>query len=534
MHRSHPSLLCRTILSLLLAPCGRAFGQAARPAGSLGSPDRQLSAEQPVGWRGDGTGRYLGATPPTQWERRDAGNGVYQTTNIRWVTKLPSYSPANPTVAGDKVLVLSEPSDLLCLDKNSGRILWIASNTPFEALTEADRVALPDSEKLAGMVKQLNDINAEFMAASNAQVTDVGPSEEARKAMEGILKRKKDLTKQLKQAMVAADKKRFDVDWQQGVFGESGATPFCDGKSVYVWFGAGVTARYSMDGKREWISFDNFGWCEHGIYASPMVVDGKLITWMDGMTAFDAKTGQRLWHTPMRTGAVWGSVVLCTVAGEKLVTTTDGTFVRVSDGKEVWEKNFFGSHHVPTPIIEDGVVYTYMQTNSYKGFGAIALPDRIEGGKLKVLYTREKEFAWDDSELPEKNFARGVIASPLYHDGLIYLLSEGGGLRVVEAKTGQTVYKKVLDMKPLTAYWNFGGCSASPTLAGKYIYVLDNKGTTIVIEPGREFRQVARNVIANAPFGKPKEQDVTITTPVFDGKLMFIRGPEYLYCIGEK
>jgi outer membrane protein assembly factor BamB len=334
---------------------------------------------------------------------------------------------------------------------------------------------------------------------------------------------------------VAADKKRFDVDWQQGVFGESGATPFCDGTSVYVWFGAGVTARYSLDGKRDWISFDNFGWCEHGIYASPMLVDGKLITWMDGMTAFDAKSGKRLWHTPMRTGAVWGSVVLCTVAGEKLVTTTDGTFVRVSDGTEVWEHNFFGSHHVPTPIVEDGVIYTYMGTNSYKGFGAIRLPDRVAGGKPKVLYTREdKQWPWADSELSEKDFARSVIATPLYYQGLIYLLSEGGGLRVVEAKSGETVYKKVLDLKPRTAYWNFGGCSASPTLAGKYIYLMDNQGAAIVIEPGRQFKQVARNVIANTPFGKPKEQEVCITTPVFDGKLMLIRGPEYLYCIGAR
>ncbi len=36
----------------------------------LGSPDFYPSPEHPVGWRGDGSGRFPGATPPTKWSRR--------------------------------------------------------------------------------------------------------------------------------------------------------------------------------------------------------------------------------------------------------------------------------------------------------------------------------------------------------------------------------------------------------------------------------------------------------------------------------
>ena len=36
----------------------------------LGSPDFYPSPEHPVGWRGDGSGRFPGATPPTVWSRR--------------------------------------------------------------------------------------------------------------------------------------------------------------------------------------------------------------------------------------------------------------------------------------------------------------------------------------------------------------------------------------------------------------------------------------------------------------------------------
>jgi hypothetical protein len=33
----------------------------------LGDPSAQPSPEHPVGWRGDGTGHYPGATPPLEW-----------------------------------------------------------------------------------------------------------------------------------------------------------------------------------------------------------------------------------------------------------------------------------------------------------------------------------------------------------------------------------------------------------------------------------------------------------------------------------
>jgi hypothetical protein len=36
---------------------------------SLGSPDFQPSPDHPIGWRGDGGGRYPAAEPPVAWGR---------------------------------------------------------------------------------------------------------------------------------------------------------------------------------------------------------------------------------------------------------------------------------------------------------------------------------------------------------------------------------------------------------------------------------------------------------------------------------
>src|SRR5439155_743464 len=36
----------------------------------LGSPEFRPTADRPIGWRGDWTGRFPGAQPPTTWSRR--------------------------------------------------------------------------------------------------------------------------------------------------------------------------------------------------------------------------------------------------------------------------------------------------------------------------------------------------------------------------------------------------------------------------------------------------------------------------------
>ena len=78
-----------------------------------------------------------------------------------------------------------------------------------------------------------------------------------------------------------------------------------------------------------------------------------------------------------------------------------------------------------------------------------------------------------------------------------------------------------------------GGLSSSPTLAGKYIYIWGNQGGCVVLEPGRTFKQVAKNRLENFIPGWKAHQEATNTEPVFEGKRMYFRGEYTLYCIGE-
>jgi outer membrane protein assembly factor BamB len=93
--------------------------EASAPS-SLGSADFRPTPEQPFGWRGDGSGRFPGATPVTEWSL---------TKNVRW-SAVVGRSYSSPIVVDRLVLLTSEPNLLLCLDRADGREKWRLQTTP--------------------------------------------------------------------------------------------------------------------------------------------------------------------------------------------------------------------------------------------------------------------------------------------------------------------------------------------------------------------------------------------------------------------
>ena len=130
----------REVLSLgiVSAVCAAlvVFGGAARTVAAaegvagelpLGHPGFRPSPKRPYGWRGDGSGVFPGAVdPPKPWDIA-TGENVLWRTKIRTGT-LPVGTQSSPVIVGDKIFVLSEMSNLVCLDKWTGRILWLREN----------------------------------------------------------------------------------------------------------------------------------------------------------------------------------------------------------------------------------------------------------------------------------------------------------------------------------------------------------------------------------------------------------------------
>ena len=453
--------------ALLLTSVSIATAAAPKMAASvpLGSTNFEPTPERPVGWRGDGSGRYPGATPPTSWERQTNGNG-YAAKGIAWMTPLPNSSAATPIVVGDRIFLTSEVFDLVCLEKQTGRVLWIRSNPEFEGLSEADRKTNSAyAEKLTPLLTELAKANADAVEALNARLPAAMTA--APRPPEPALKRKRELDKKIQDEQLAIDKKGFARYWGQAVFGFSGQTPTSDGKHVCIFFTTGVAACYDLEGNRQWITRGSGGGSEHGNFTSPLLCGNRLVVWANEMRAYDVDSGQLAWTNAAKAFNTYGSLFRVEAGGELVAAFQWGFFTRVRDGQAIWDKGAFGDS-VATPIVEGDTIFAHGGYPKYndktKGVKAFKIPASTGSGKLTVAYELKEQ--WADDELTvdkQKNpFDRGYVASPLYVEGLIYQLTQGGGLVVNDAVTGAVVYRKVLPLKPRTQYWNWAGCSSSP------------------------------------------------------------------------
>ena len=100
----------------------------------------------------------------------------------------------------------------------------------------------------------------------------------------------------------------------------------------------------------------------------------------------------------------------------------------------------------------------------------------------------------------------------------MYVVTAGGILSVLDAATGSKACEQSL---------NLGGtCYSSPVLAGNVIIFGSDSGKSVVITPGRDYKEIARAVLE--PFR---------CTPLCDGAHMYIRTcngqASKLYCIGN-
>ena len=258
-----------------------------------------------VGFRGDGSGKFPGATPPLEWS---------DTKNIKWRVEVgAAYS--SPVVIGvpvetgglgrtwwkglvlGKVFVTSEPDVLICIDANDGKILWQASHG------------------------------------------------------------EKDLP-----ADVYADVKEFSE--AKTLCGYAAPTPASDGQSVVALFGTGLAACYSTDGKRKWLRHIKPAPSRYGYSASPVIADGKVLINVGVLTALDLANGKVLWTAP-EAPMTFGTPAVTTVSGTRVAVTPLAQVVRILDGKLLARDivaDVGGDEYSISPLVEDGVAYFIDET----------------------------------------------------------------------------------------------------------------------------------------------------------------------------
>ena len=186
--------------------------------------------------------------------------------------------------------------------------------------------------------------------------------------------------------------------------------------------------------------------------------------------------------------------------------------VRASDGKVLWYPAI-ANCNMPTPVFHDGIIY---------------------GSDITVLEGDPATFDSDKPAFKAKHGGPWSFTPPLYHNDLLYVCSLTGLLNVFDPKEMKGVYQQQLDLNALQLYHTIGGGFLSADGKGR-IYAMDNQGNTVVLESGRVFKQLAKNRIEH--FVRRRycvpQQESGQSNMFIDGRNIFIRSEENLYCIGE-
>ena len=330
-----------------------------RPDVPLGSADFYPSSERPVGWRGDRTGAFPGATPVTNWSSKTG-------ENIVWKCLMPAPSWGQPIVVGERVFTTADPNLLLCVSALDGKILWkkqVDHTTlmPAEDAKKAkDELTYFDSLfplyvdgcRMMGKLQTLaktKGIDEGALKRALIKAADALPDKkdfdrsaldqaladaELRPMVESLTKLRKEYaftftdphrgdnwsaidsednhtpipSGKALNARMDALVRAYDIwPWpRQNWYADTSmtfATPCSDGQFVYVAFPNNQVATYDLQGTCKWMIWDHppdtqkeDGAFHTRFVASPILVgDNLVVNHNSELRVYDKKTGKKIW-----------------------------------------------------------------------------------------------------------------------------------------------------------------------------------------------------------------------------------------------
>lgn len=452
-----------------------------------------------VGFRGDGTGVFKG-TPPTRWSRVTG-------ENIRWKTRLPSWANASPVTQGSRVFVTSEPTELIALDKTTGKIAWTRRHDFLDTLSgderrqgERETARIPalkaELEKKQRSVNQLKrDVRRQRSKESAVQALE--------KAM-AALDATRTTLETIKSTYHVTEAEVISHQYASGFVGYASATPIISDGRIYALFGNGVLGCHAMDGERLWmVHVDSpaahmYGY-HSGHAASPRIQDGVLIVGIGHVHAFDAKTGRRLWKTTEYKN--FGTPVVTRAGDTSIVVTPMGRALQMSNGaaaaEEIAQLWYIG------PLVQGDRLYFIGNAFSQSHARALTLLPGTSGRLTPKIH-------WD-VELPKERY----YGTPAPLDGLLHVTTRFGEVLALETATGAIRYRTSETLpKPVEVY-------SSPVIADGHLYMTSEDGLTFVYKPGESaYVRVTVNDL------EPLRSSLFV-----DKSALYIRGLYHLYRI---
>lgn len=261
-------------------------------------------------------------------------------------------------------------------------------------------------------------------------------------------------------------------------------TPVIEGDRVYVHFGSHGTACLSTQGDVLWKARLKYNH-RHGPAASPVIFEKLLIIPCDGgdvqyVTALDKQTGVELWKSPREGKMAYCTPSIVSVEGKAQLISPGGEWVHGYDprtGKELWKVRYPGGYSVvPRPVFGLGMTFVSSGYDNPVLYGIRVDNSEREEGETDVTDTH---VAWTLKRNAPLN------PSPLLIGAELYVVSDNGVASCLDAKTGEIRWQKRIG----------GNFSASPLFADGRIHLLDEGGKCTVIRPGLEYDEVAVNSV---------------------------------------
>jgi outer membrane protein assembly factor BamB len=355
------------------------------------------------------------------------------------------------------------------------------------------------------------------------------------------------------------------------------ATPACDGRRVVSYFGSFGLICHDLKGKELWrhplpVAMSGGGF---GSGTSPVILHNLVLVNRDqdensSLLAVDVATGKTVWEAarPDAKGS-FGTPILWKNDGVEEVVMPGSIRLKGYDlktGRQRWVVDGVVGFACTTPVVGDGLLFfagwspgksdapwpsweTFLEKNDKNHDGEITLSefsdddrdfargmDHNRDGKI----TKEE---WDDlkayaakaenvlvavkpggqGDISQTHvawkFTRGLpyVPSPLYHDGRLYLIRDGGMLSSFDAKSGKPFYTQ----ERLEAS---GSYYASPVAAGDRIYLISLPGKLTVVKAGGDKPEI----LHQADFGER-----IFATPAIVGPNLYLRTQTKLYAFRE-
>jgi outer membrane protein assembly factor BamB len=291
-------------------------------------------------------------------------------------------------------------------------------------------------------------------------------------------------------------------------------SPATDGEMIYAYFGS--HGLYGLDFQGNILWEKDLGRMEKvmsfGEGSSPVVHKDRLIILRDhqgasNLVVMDKQTGNTIWEKPRDEISSWSTPLVVEVGGKTQLITSATNKVRSYDlntGDIIWECSGLTRNVIPSPVYADGIIYVM---SGFRGNALLAVD--LSRAKGEITGTDAIVFTFDQNT--------PYTPGPVLMGGKLYFLKANNGyLTCLDAGDGTPYYsnQKVEGINEIFT---------SPLGVRDRLYIIGTSGTGVVVKHGEQFEVLAQNQL----------NDRFFASPVVVENELYLRGEKFLYCISE-